>query len=101
MPNEIQNVDSQVEKNVEIFGHNQCNIDIRCLSLHHSFSHEYANSQWHKNQKGPQIQIKRPKQKLKITVTETTSCNFKDFFEKITLHLNRTTCTRMSQVWKD
>ena len=37
MPNELENVDFQVEKHLEIFVKNQCNIDIRCLSLHHIF----------------------------------------------------------------
>ena len=64
MPKEIENVDVQVEKTSEMFVHNQCNIDIRCLSLRHSFPHEYANLYKHENQNGPQIQIKRPKQKL-------------------------------------
>jgi hypothetical protein len=38
--------------------------------------------------KGPQIQIKRRKQKLKIVVTETKRCIFKDFSDKIASHLD-------------
>ena len=75
MPKEIENVNFQVEKNCV---HNQCNIDIPCLSLHHSFPHENANY----------ISIKKVlefKLKAKTEINNNSNwnnrCHFKDFGE--------------------
>ena len=57
--------------------HNQCNIDMQICKFTLAQKPKYFSKT-----------DKKLKQKIKIVVTETNRCNFKDFSEKIALHLD-------------